>query len=66
MTYECSDDLATLLENLRAEQKGFFAAKYGTLAKQNHLYESKRLEKELDDFLKSRREEANKPPDLFT
>ena len=63
--YECSDDLADLLTNLRAEQKGFFASKPGTLQRQNHLVESKRLEKELDQFLKQRKEAANKPPELF-
>jgi len=63
--YECNDDLANILTNLRAEQKGFFAAKPGTLQRQNHLHESKRLEKELDKFLQERK--APKPePDLFS
>lgn len=65
-TYECNDELATLLETLRAEQKGFFAAKPGTLQRQNHLIESKRLEKELDQFLKNRKEDKERQPDLFT
>lgn len=64
--YKCSDDLATLLTNLRAEQKGYFAAKFGTEVKINHLKESKRLEKELDQFLKARKEEKERQPDLFT
>lgn len=65
MTYECNDELANLLKELRAEQKGFFAAKPGTLQRQNHLHESKRLEKELDKFLQERK--APKPePDLFS
>lgn len=59
--YECSDDLATLLTNLRAEQKGFFASKPGTLQRQKHLQESKQLEKELDKFLQQR-----KTMDLFS
>lgn len=64
--YKCSDDLANLLTNLRAEQKGFFAAKQGTLQRQNHLHESKRLEKKLDKFLKARKEEKGRQPDLFS
>lgn len=62
----CSDALADLLTNLRAEQKGFFAAQPGTLTRQQHLQESKRLEKELDQFLKARQEAKNAPPDLFS
>lgn len=65
-TYECSDELATLLENLRNAQKGFFAAKQGTLQRQNHLKESKRLEKELDAFLLHRNaEKADTQTKLF-
>jgi len=64
MTYECNDELANLLKELRAEQKGFFAAKQGTLQRQNHLKESKRLEKEIDEFLQDRKAPKVKP-DLF-
>lgn len=63
---ECSDELATLLENLRAEQKGFFASKAGTLTRQQHLENSKRLEKELDAFLLRRKaEKADTQTKLF-
>lgn len=55
--YECSDDFAEMLEWMRAEQKGFYASKPGTLQRQNHLIESKRLEKELDAFLQRRKAE---------
>ena len=66
MGYRCSNDLADLLTNLRAEQKGFFAAKQGTLQRQNHLKESKRLEKELDAFLQQRaKEKAETQTKLF-
>ncbi len=64
MTYECNDELANLLKELRAEQKGFFTSKPGTLQRQNHLKESKRLEKEIDEFLQDRK--APKAPDLFS
>ena len=66
MKYECNNDLANLLETLRTEQKGFFAAKQGTLQRQNHLQESKRLEKELDAFLQQRaKEKAETQTKLF-
>jgi uncharacterized protein YhaN len=55
MTYECNDELANLLKELRAEQKGFFTSKPGTLQRQNHLKESKRLEKELDKFIQEQK-----------
>ncbi len=66
MTYECNDFLANLLENLRHYQKQFFSAKPGTLERQTALIESKRLEKELDAFLKARREQSEQTPDLFS
>ncbi len=64
--YECSDLLANLLENLRYYQKKFFASQPGTLERQTALQESKRLEKELDNFLQRRKEEKERLPDLFS
>lgn len=52
--YECSDDLAEMLERMRAEQKAFFNSKFGTTEKVAALINSKRLEKELDAFLQRR------------
>lgn len=64
--YECSHSLADLLERLRKNQKDFFGAQPGSLARQTALHESKRLEKQLDAFLQKRCENAAKPPDLFS
>ena len=64
--YTCSDLLANLLENLRHYQKKFFASSPGTLERQTALQESKRLERELDQFLKKRKEEKERLPDLFS
>lgn len=64
--YECSDDFAEMLEQMRAEQKGFFASKPGTLTRQQYLENSKRLEKELDAFLLRRKaEKADTQTKLF-
>ena len=49
-----SDDLAKLLNDLRTAQKAFFTLPQGTLDKTRALQESKRLEGELDKFLKER------------
>lgn len=57
MNYECNDELATMLENLRNAQKGFFRSKVGTLERQIALDLSKTLEKELDAFLQRRKAE---------
>lgn len=64
--YACSDDLAALLENLRANQSLFFRTKNGTIDHANAFQESKRLEKELDQFLKARKEEKAQAPNLFS
>ncbi len=66
MNYHCSDDLAALLENLRANQSLFFRTKNGTIDHANAFQESKRLEKELDQFLKARKEEKAQAPNLFS
>ena len=64
--YECNDELAAMLENLRAEQKGFFAAKPGTSTRSDHFKESRKLEKELDLFLQQRKaEKAETQTKLF-
>lgn len=63
---ECSEKLAELLTELRAEQKGFFAAKPGTEARKNHYLNSRQLEKELDAFLQQRKaEQADTQHKLF-
>jgi hypothetical protein len=50
----------------KAVQKGFFASKAGTLTRQQHLENSKRLEKELDAFLLRRKaEKADTQTKLF-
>ena len=62
----CSDDLADLLENLRANQNLFFRTKNGTPDHAEALHRSKQLEKELDQFLKKRKEEKTQAPNLFS
>jgi hypothetical protein len=52
---QCSDDLAKLLNDLRTAQKSYFTLPQGTLDKTRALQESKRLEGELDKFLKDRK-----------
>lgn len=66
MIYECSDALATLLEDLRRNQRAFFKSKTGSAEKAVALQESKRLEKQLDQFLEARKKAAMEPPSLFT
>jgi hypothetical protein len=51
---QCSDDLAKLLNDLRDAQKSYYALPHGTLIKTRAMQESKRLEAELDKFLKER------------
>lgn len=64
--YECSDDLAYMLEALRENQKAFFAAKPGTIDRQAALQNSKYYEKELDAFLQRRaKEKADTQTKLF-
>lgn len=64
--YRCSDELATLLENLRNAQKGFFRSKVGTLERQTAFDLSRTHEKELDAFLQRRKaEKADTQTKLF-
>lgn len=66
MNYECTDDLATLLENLRYYQTRFFKSQPGTHERQTALQESKRLERELDAFLQRRKaQKADSQTKLF-
>jgi hypothetical protein len=60
----CSDELAILLNLLRAAQKDFFKSKPGTLLRATALEQSKALEKELDKFLEERAQ-PKKQPELF-
>lgn len=64
--YECNDKLFILLYDLRRYQKGFFAARAGSIEKLHALAGSRSCEKELDKFLQERNEQS-KPaqPDLF-
>ena len=62
----CSDAMATLLEDLRRNQRAFFGSKTGSAEKANAMKESMRLEKQLDQFLASRKKAAMEPPSLFT
>lgn len=62
----CSDAMATLLEDLRRNQRAFFGSKTGSAEKAAALQESKRLERELDQFLASRKKAASEPPSLFS
>lgn len=62
--YECNDKLAELLNLLRKSQRTFFASPIGSNAKFLALAESKRLEKELDNFLKER-SQPSPQPNLF-
>ena len=66
MTYECNDTLADLLENLRRNQRAFFNSKPGSLARGEALGMSKMWERELDRFLKERKEGKEREPDLFS
>ena len=60
----CSDELAELLYTLRHQQREFFKSNPGSLDRIAALERSKKLEKELDNFLKERA--APKPqPKLF-
>lgn len=43
--------LYKLTKRMRIEQKGFFASKPGTKAKENYLYTSKNAEKQVDQLL---------------
>ncbi|MCA0235451.1 MAG: hypothetical protein LCH81_03625 [Bacteroidetes bacterium] len=53
-TLQCSDALAQLLTDLRTNQKAFFKSPPGSAIRAQALENSKRLEKELDEFLKGR------------
>jgi hypothetical protein len=66
MNYECNDQLAVLLENMRRNQRAFFKSKPGSAEKMMALQESKRLEKELDAFIDARKKAVNEPPSLFS
>lgn len=61
----CNDTLAELLQNLRTNQKAFFKSKPGTETKRAAFENSRRLEKELDNFLQER-SKAQPTPELFT
>jgi hypothetical protein len=66
MIYKCNNELATLLELLRNNQKNFFKSQPGSNERFVFLAESKRLEKELDNFLKARKEEEERLPNLLS
>lgn len=66
MTYECNEALADLLERLRTNQRNFFNSQPGSLARSEALGLSRMLEKELDRFLRERKEREKEQPNLFS
>ena len=47
------DEFIKLVEKMRKSQKGFFKSKFGTQIRQKFLDDSKKYEKQVDDFIKN-------------
>lgn len=51
MDNEQATQLLLLTKKMRTEQKGFFSSVNGADQKRRHLFESKKLEKEVDNLI---------------
>lgn len=59
----CSPELFSMIKRMRAAQKAFFTSRPGSLQRSEALQESKKYEKEIDEFI--RRKEQPEQNNLF-